>query len=952
MSRFKALARIYGVLMRRTEAVDLNELEVTGRLWVEPSRSADSLELPGLRERLRDRRSLAALAVAGRARSLSRFSRLAPQLGSAVVAAVFGAFLAADIARAIAAPIVAAMPPWRADLTAYLTQPAGWVLVFLVGLLTLVFRFTLPRYRVEAVTVGTLLAGLVLPAGFGLSWLATLAVLVLLTVVLFASGWVSTAPRSAAVRVAAPPVAGVVAIAVALARPWSTTLLLVAVTVVGIAVSTVDPAAAGFRSARARLVDAARGMAVLAAPGAVYACLLALLPHLAIPVALAAMFLTTSVALAFVAMRLLIQRRIDYPLVVGAILNGPITAGVAIASGGADLLDVAMVLVLLVTVTLLALAPRIDAGRRADRLLDGGDIAVAAATVAVVVCLARIIYRIVPHNWIMLSALAVLVFAVGLRTMPAQWRRGPAVGLAVSLPLIGLLPGFYALLGGGHALFLSGGLWSNRGSDLSAAASPFGWQVPAALVLLAFAAAVALPPPLNHDSAAVAIVLATLGTPAALGWAWWSPIVLGLAVSMCYSVAAVIAVRSRPGYARLAVALAAGFHALLTSLVSLWTTAAVLAILALIGLIAALTSVIRLSKSDRWWPRTHFGVIAALAPTGSLALAVAAAFAADGAARAHPVVKVVAQSISGPNLAIALTLPGISIFVSAFAALLLFTVALRGKTQLARVLGWLGGTIAAQLLVLSVGLNLGVPPRWAAFAFLALGTALITYVVLSNHLWSPPEATAVELAAYASGVIAVALAWSALSLTVVLFGGACILAMDAIRMSRPQRQRRVLLYLAGGLATIALGLLRFNLGSARSLPPEALTLPLAILTFAVGLRRLRRQLEMPSWSTIGPALVAAFAPTLVLVLVPAPAPTRLVALILGAIAVIAWGRITRLRAPTHMGAAVALIAILDALLAAGLIWLVPAFAALALLLIGARRLRRRRILRRLRRLRI
>jgi hypothetical protein len=929
MSRFKALAQIYGVLMRRTETVDLNELEVTGRLWVEPDRGADPVEPQRLRQLLRKQM-----------RSLSRFSPIAPQLGSAVLAAVFAAFLTADIARAVAAPIAAAMPPWRADLTDFLAQPAGWVLVFLVGLLTLAAWLLLPGYRMEAAAAGTVLTGLVIPAGFGLSWLATLAVFVLLNVILFVSALaaaaspvgksaspvrLAAAARASTVRLCAGAIAGAAALAVGLARPWSTALLLAFATITGVALSTLDDSTAGSR----RLAGAGRGMAMFAAPGAVSASLMILLPQLAIPVALGAMFLTTSVAFAFVSMRLATRRRVDYPLIAGSVLNGPVVAVVAIASGGADLLDAAVVLLVLVTATLLAAAPRLDANRRADRLLDGADIAAAAATVAVAVCLTRVIYRIAPHHWILLSALSVLVLAIGLRTMPAQWRRGPAVGLAVSLPPIGVVAGFHALLGGGHALSLSGKLWSGRAPDLSAAASPFGWQVPAALVLLAFAAAVALPLPLSHYLAAVAIVLAMLGTPAALGWAWWSPIVLGLAVSGCYSVAAVIAIHPRVGYSRLAVAIALGLHALLVSLVALWTTTVTLAILALTWLIVTLlnTAVKRLSEFDGLRARAHREVVAALAPTSSLALAVAAAFAADGADGA------------------ALTLPGISIAVSAFAALALFTAASRGRTQAARILGWLGGTVAAQLFLLSIGLNLGVPPRWAAFGFLALGTALITYIVLSNHLWSPGEATAVEFAAYASGVIAVALAWSPLSLAVVLFGGGCILSMDAIRMSRPQRHGRVLLYLAGGLAAIALWLLRFTLGSDQPVPPEALTLPLALLTFAVGLRRLRRQLELSSWFTIGPALVAAFAPTLVLVLVPAPAPIRLVALILGALAVLAWGRIARLRAPTRIGAAVALTAIPGALLAAGLTWLGPALAALALLAAGARWLLRRRLLR-------
>jgi hypothetical protein len=300
----------------------------------------------------------------------------------------------------------------------------------------------------------------------------------------------------------------------------------------------------------------------------------------------------------------------------------------------------------------------------------------------------------------------------------------------------------------------------------------------------------------------------------------------------------------------------------------------------------------------------------------------------------------------GAGLAGALHTPGMTIFTFAGAVFVGLTAALWGKTQRARILGWLGGALAAQLLVLSVSLRVGAAPEWAAFAVLAVGAALITSVLMLPRFAresSQPEASAIEWAGYAAGVIAVALASrSAFHVAAILIGWGCLLSMAAIRPGRPEQQQRLLFYTAGGSALIALWLMRFNIDAGQPLLPEGLTLPFAILAFVVGLHQLQQRPELGSWAAYGPALIAAFGPTIAVIIVPAPDPVRIVALLAGGIGVLIWGSVKQQRAPIAIGSAVTAIVAFDALISADQIWLAIGIAGIVLLIIGATSEGRRR----------
>jgi MFS family permease len=300
----------------------------------------------------------------------------------------------------------------------------------------------------------------------------------------------------------------------------------------------------------------------------------------------------------------------------------------------------------------------------------------------------------------------------------------------------------------------------------------------------------------------------------------------------------------------------------------------------------------------------------------------------------------------GAGLAGALATPGMTIFTFGGAVIVGLVAALWGKTQRARILGWLGGALAAQLLVLCVSLRVGAAPEWAAFAVLAVGAALIASVVLLPRFAKEealPEASAIEWAGYAAGVIAVALSSrSAFNVAAILIGWGCILSMAAIRAGRPEQQQRLLFYVAGGSALIAVWLLRFNSDLAHGPLPEGLTLPFAILAFVVGLHQLQQRPELGSWAAYGPALIAAFAPSISLIIVKDPDPLRIVALLAGGITVLIWGSVKQQRAPLAIGSAVTTIVAFDALITAGQIWLAIGIAGIVVLAIGATEEGRRR----------
>jgi len=124
--------------------------------------------------------------------------------------------------------------------------------------------------------------------------------------------------------------------------------------------------------------------------------------------------------------------------------------------------------------------------------------------------------------------------------------------------------------------------------------------------------------------------------------------------------------------------------------------------------------------------------------------------------------------------------------------------------------------------------------------------------------------------------------------------------------------------------------------------PEAYTLPFAALALAVGVVESRTRPELSSWSAYGPALFAAFLPTLGIVLTGDGKGPREVLLLLGAVATLMVGSTYRQQAPVVVGAGVTAITAIH--FAYNLVgpWVVLVPLGVLLLVFGATNENRRR----------
>lgn len=541
----------------------------------------------------------AVIAVTGLGvRSVPAPARRGPQLASAVALVVIGVVVAGAAIRAALAAIQAAVPPWRADVAAYPAKlaaavgPADWQLAAAALLLTIAAVLSLPHeLRREFAVAGVATTALAVPASLGLQWSLVPWPPLLAAIGIGMAGLSATSRRAAQTHVFAAGVLGVAAAGAGMARPALTAAVLFVLASGGALIAIMAKADAGRLGEDAAIVgDWAAGGAAFALPGAVAGFVAAATTASgadragATPV-LAATYLAVCATLGYAAMTQVAQRQISTPLALGAGFGALAAAAAGFAAPGSTAADAWVGALVMVAAVLLFLTPSIDSGRRADRWYDGADVAAAAATTALIATLARTAAILAPGTVLVAAAALVLVVAIGIRAMPVEWRRGPSLGIGASGGILALLAGWAALSGGVRVLVTPGAIWN---ADLPATPpGGTGWQAPVALVLLAGAAAVALPRPWSYDVSAACVGLATIGTPAALGLPWWSPIVVGTAVAAGYGTASVAAADPRAGIARAVVAAAVALHAVGSGLARPGTTAAALALVTLIGTVVA-----------------------------------------------------------------------------------------------------------------------------------------------------------------------------------------------------------------------------------------------------------------------------------------------------------------------------------------------------------------------------
>jgi hypothetical protein len=269
--------------------------------------------------------------------------------------------------------------------------------------------------------------------------------------------------------------------------------------------------------------------------------------------------------------------------------------------------------------------------------------------------------------------------------------------------------------------------------------------------------------------------------------------------------------------------------------------------------------------------------------------------------------------------------------------------ALLGRTQSARVLGWLFAAVMGQFFVLTAAIAAGVERSWAAFGVLAVGAALLVLEATVPRLGLPQyraEALTIEWSGYTSAVLAGALAYDAPAhLAALLASWGAVLGLAASRSGRSALQRRVLFWIAVGFEIVGWWLF---IALADVALPEAYTLPFAALALAAGVVESRTRADLSSWAAYGPALLAAFVPTMGIVLATDAGDLREVLLLLGAVATLIIGSVTRQQAPVVVGAlATAFAAIHFAVTLVGP-WLVLLPVGVILLIFGATNESRRR----------
>ncbi|GAA0796265.1 zinc ribbon domain-containing protein [Spirilliplanes yamanashiensis] len=1180
----------------------------------------------------------AAIAVTGAAvRLLPDGERRAPQYASAAALAVVGVVVALDVLGAAVAPVRAARPVWQIDPALYADRMAaadtgGWQLVVSGLLLTLAAALALPReYRHAGAVAGVALTALAVPASMQLSWTEAPWPLVVAAIGLGVAGLAAGDRRAAVAHIAAAGVVGLFGAGAALAAPWLTAAALTAITGAGIMVALVA------RQLPTRLYawqvgDWAAGAAALALPGAVAAAGVAAqatggatppaTEDVTVPV-MAVSFVAVAVTLAYAAVSQVARREVSTPLTVGTGLGALAVTVAAFRAPGATAPDVWVGALLMVAAVLLFFAPTIDANRRSDRMVDGPDVAAAAATVAIIGALARVVALAYPTATLVAAAAVVLIVAFGVRALPADWRRGPVLGAAAGGVVILTLAGWRAGADGLRILGAPGPLWA---SDVDAVTGSGDWQAPVALVLLAVAAAAALPRPWSSWTSGLAAALATVGAPAAFGLPWWAPLLLGGAVALGYGVASTATSDPRAAAARASVAGVVSVHAVAVGLVRPWSTGIALlvivvvcvvvaalaktapqseavaefddevldlalddtgmprhlaqiggaatagALIALPGVFAALTAgqgrtaqvvltaalaasalclavlalfsryiaqylpyatiglvggatatalaslptnhptalyaaaaallgviaellrgavrapslaaapeTVRVGERPRWYPGASerrwtlirpltlrdrwsvdpaTGAVAVAALPTALALAsIAPALKAalvdplgqlgavwegpipaladpalagrvDGTSVLAAVLLTIAAALAAlgfggrpaetvpvvlPGLAVTLlitpvalnapwpasTTAGLAVFTLAMLGLALtpppvdlhapmlrftrtavfvigllagnaglagalaerrltlFTLgsavgvglvaAIAGRSQRARILGWLFAALMAHGFVLTLGESAGYPNAWTAFGALAVGAGLLILEATLPRLGRPEhlrEATVVEWAGYASALLALALAYDSPSHLAALFAAwGAVLGLSAIRPSRAPSERRTLFWVSAGFEVVALWLLMTVSDVAL---PEAYTLPFAALALGVGIFEARHRPDLSSWAAYGPALLAAFVPTIGIVLTTDSGDVREVLLLLGAVATLIVGSKLQQQAPVVVGAAATTIAALHFSVTLVGPWLVLLPLAVLLLFLGATNENRRRTQERLR----
>ncbi|MEU4624559.1 hypothetical protein AB0G04_31875 [Actinoplanes sp. NPDC023801] len=328
------------------------------------------------------------------------------------------------------------------------------------------------------------------------------------------------------------------------------------------------------------------------------------------------------------------------------------------------------------------------------------------------------------------------------------------------------------------------------------------------------------------------------------------------------------------------------------------------------------------------WPAVPIaGLVTGLA--GLLALALAPARHTGGNLLAVLFGALVAAGFAGSAAGHGATIAALGLVVAASG-----TAGLLGRLESDRIAGWTAGSVSVVALSYTIADLVDAGPAGPPLFILAAAAVVIGLEwVLSGR--RPVEARAPFVAGHASALVALlitdGLGWAAL----VCKLWALVLTVRAMRPGETRRTRFRYAIAAGSTALAGWWLL---LSSRDVGTTEIYTLPAAVLAVVAGWFARRGRPELPSWTAYGPALAAAFLPTLAVIAnstAEEPHYLRRLLLGVGALLVLLAGARARLQAPVVTGGGTLLLVALHELIQ---FWdLLPRWVPLAvggLLLVG------------------
>ncbi|NUR73527.1 MAG: hypothetical protein HOU81_22130 [Hamadaea sp.] len=194
-----------------------------------------------------------------------------------------------------------------------------------------------------------------------------------------------------------------------------------------------------------------------------------------------------------------------------------------------------------------------------------------------------------------------------------------------------------------------------------------------------------------------------------------------------------------------------------------------------------------------------------------------------------------------------------------------------------------------------------LPPRPTGLVVLAAAAVLVAVSYLPAWRGGKREVRALEPLAHAVAAVLLLSAYAqpnpAIHVAKVYLGWGLVVGATVLSKRNPVARAAV----AAALELLALWSL---LWAYDIKAVEAYSLPLALTAVAVGLLATRRDPSLSSWIGYGPALAAAFGPTLLAVLPGEGDPVRRVALGVAGLAVVIVGAIRRRQAPVVIGGGV------------------------------------------------